>query len=183
MSKRVLVILASGFEEIEAVTQIDVLVRAGLEVSIASVGDLMVKGSRSIKICADIKIDDINPDFDACVLPGGAQGASNLSVSIKVSSLLKDMNHKGKLIAAICASPAIVLSPLGILKDKKATCYPGMQDRFSGDTTYIEKEVVVDGNIITSRGPATALWFGIAIVEALCGEEKAAGLKKELLLT
>lgn len=184
MSKKILVVLAPGFEEIEAVTQIDVFVRAGFRVIIAAVDGLTVKGSRGIKICADINIDDMQEvDFDACVLPGGSEGAANLSASAKVGAILKEMHNKRKLIAAICAAPAIVLSALGILENKKATCYPGMQNKFDASTTYVNKDVVIDDNIITSRGPATALLFAVTIVSKLSGEEKAAQLKKELLLT
>ncbi|MDD4909615.1 MAG: DJ-1/PfpI family protein [Candidatus Omnitrophica bacterium] len=171
MPKKAIVILAEGFEEIEAVTPIDVLRRAGVDVIAAGLTDVKIKGSRGLVVVADKKLEESGTDFDACVLPGGSLGAKNLAASDKVRSLLIKMNQEGKIIAAICAAPALVLIPTGILKGKAATCYPGMQDSFGKNTAYKEDDVVVDGNIITSRGPATALSFALAIAEKLCGKE------------
>ena len=183
MAKRVLVILGEGFEEIEAVVIIDILRRCGLEVIVAGLGDLKVKASHGVVLVADKKLDDVGGDFDACVLPGGMPGASNLAASPKVLSLLKRMDKEKKIIAAICASVAVVLAATGILKNKSATCYPGMQQHFSKDTRYKEDDVVIDGPIITSRGPATAMLFALAIAQKLVSPETAEKVRKAILLT
>lgn len=180
MPKKAIVILAEGFEEIEAVTCIDILRRADIEVTVAGLSE-QVTGSRGVIITADKKLDDIATDFDACILPGGMPGATNLVSSEKVKSTIKDLNQRGKIIAAICASPAVVLAPIGVLENKSATCYPGMEGHFDNNTQYKTDNVVIDGNIITSRGPATALAFSLAIVEALCGKEVSNNLKKATL--
>ncbi len=181
MVKKAIVILAEGFEEIEASTAIDILRRAGLDVVIAGLKDIKVKGSRGMNILADKKFDEAGSDFDACVLPGGMLGAINLASSQKVRSLIKDMNKSGKIIAAICASPAIVLARLGILKGRSVTCYPGLEEKFDKDTTCKEDNVAIDGNIITSRGPATAMEFALEIVEKMCGKEMKDKLNKATL--
>ena len=177
MAKKAIVILAEGFEEIEAVTCIDVLRRANIEVTVAGLTDFKVKGSRGITVFADKTLFDAGSEFDACVLPGGMPGATNLAASEKLKSLIKEIHQENKIVAAICASPAVVLAPTGILNNKSATCYPGMQEQFHRSTNYQEKNVVVDGNIITSRGPATALSFALAIVENLAGKEIAEKVK------
>ena len=181
MVKKALVILAEGFEEIEASTVIDILRRAEVDVVVAGLKDIKVKGSRGMNVLADKKFDEAGSNFDACVLPGGMLGAVNLASSQKVRSLIKDMNKNGKIIAAICASPAIVLARLGILKDRSVTCYPGLEEKFDKDTTYKEDDVVIDGNIITSRGPATAMEFALGIVEKMCGKEMKDKLSKAIL--
>ena len=128
-------------------------------------------------------LKDIPSHADAIVLPGGLPGAKNLAASEAVAQLLVAMNETGKIIAAICASPAIVLAPLGILNGKKATCYPGMQEQFPADTKYVEESVVRDGNVITSRGPGTALDFALAIVAVLTDPATAEKIKKATLHT
>ncbi len=183
MGKKVLVALADGFEEIEAVSSIDILRRAELEVIIAAVGgDLLVSGSRGIQIKADIELKNFEGVPDALVLPGGLPGAENLANSNLVNDLIEKCTQQNKLVAAICASPAYVLAKADVLSGKKATCYPGCQSRFSGDTTYLQKDVVVDGNIITSAGPGTAFYFALAIVKKLVGEEAAFKVKEKALI-
>lgn len=182
MRKRALIILADGFEEIEAITVIDILRRANIEVITAGINDIKVQGSHGIIVIADKTLPAIKGDFDACVLPGGMPGAKNLSSSAKVNSLIKQMDKGGKIIAAICASPAIVLAPLGVLQNKTATCYPGMQERFLQGTIYKKEAVVIDGHIITSRGPGTALLFALAIVEKLSGKETSKKVEKDVLI-
>jgi len=179
--KKVIVVLAEGFEEIEAVTVIDVLRRSGIAVTAAGLSGLVVKGSRGIRVSADKLLDQSGEDFDAIVLPGGSQGAINLSASEKVNAIIKKFDTEGKLIAAICAAPSVVLAPLGILKGRSVTGYPGMLEGFDKDTVYKEDSVVVDGNIITSRGPATALSFGLAIAEKLVGRDIADKVRKATL--
>ncbi len=181
MPKKALAILAQGFEETEAVTAIDVLRRAGIDVTIAGLNDLKVKGSHGISIIADKKLEEEDIDFDACILPGGMPGAANLASSKKVQSILKILNQKGKIIAAICAAPAIVLAPLELLKNKSATCFPDLRKYFDKNVTYKEEKVVVDGNIITSQGLATALLFSLAIVEKLAGIKIRDKVKKASL--
>lgn len=173
MAKKIMLLLAEGFEEIEAVTCIDILRRAGIKVTITSIADLIVEGSHQLKIKADKKISEIRSDYDAVILPGGMPGAENLANSNQVTTLLKQLNNQKKIIAAICAAPALVLSPLGILENKNATCYPGMEKNFSKTTTYQNQQVVIDENIITSQGPATALQFSLKIIEQLLGEKTA----------
>lgn len=182
MVKKALVILADGFEEIEAVSCIDILRRAGIAVTLAGLNDIKITGSRKIILLADKKLTELTEEFDVCVLPGGSTGAENLSHSEKVNFIIKQMNKEGGLIAAICASPAIVLAPLGILDNKSAACFPGMQEYFNKSTTYKNSPVVIDGNIITSQGPGTSLLFALTIVEKLCGKEISDKVKKTALI-
>jgi len=183
MQKKALIILAEGFEEIEATTAIDLLRRSGVAVTIAGVDNHEIKGSRSITIKCDKLLDDINEEYDACILPGGMPGASNLAQSGKVANLIKDMHKNNKIIAAICASPAVVLAPTGILDKKSATCYPGMESGFTETVIHKGDDVVVDGNIITSRGPATAFSFSLTIIEKLCSKDTADMVRKAILFT
>ncbi len=175
---KVLVPLADGFEEIEAIAIVDVLRRAGLDVVMAGLPGTMVRGSRNVKIIADAKMDDVNPDeFDALVLPGGDPGYKNLGQSQKILNMIRDFHSQGKLVCAICASP-LVLAKAGILEDKKATVYPGLErdiPKPRGD------RVVVDGNIITSQGPGTAIEFALKIVESLLGKDRAEMVRKQIV--
>jgi protein deglycase len=182
MAKTALVILAEGFEELEAVAPIDVLRRAGVRVTIAGVAELLVKGSRGTIVQADVLLNDIKDLPDAVILPGGLPGATNLARSEEVKTLVKKMNLAGKLVAAICAAPAAVLAPLGILDGKKATCYPGCESDLSTKTTYSKESVVVDGNVMTSRGPGTALEFALAIAARLAGQEMADMVRGKMLI-
>lgn len=183
MRKKAIVILADGFEEIEAVTVIDVLLRADIEVITYGVDSENVKGSHGITISAEkiLEVSDLKSEYDACVLPGGMPGAEKLANSDLVKDLLTKMHSQKKVIGAICAAPALVLSLMGILDNKAATCYPGMEGIFPNTTTYKEDNVVTDGNIITSRGPATALEFAISIVGTLCGGGIANKVRRALL--
>jgi len=182
MAKTALVILAEGFEEVEAIAPVDVLRRAGVRVTIAGATDLKVRGSRKIVIEADILLKDLAEIPDVVILPGGLPGATNLAKSGEVVALVKKMNVKGKLIAAICAAPAAVLAPLGILDGKKATCYPGCETDFSRGTVHSKESVVVDGNIITSQGPGTALEFALTIAAQLVGKEMAENVRGKMLI-
>ncbi|MCL2558760.1 MAG: DJ-1/PfpI family protein, partial [Treponema sp.] len=157
--KTALVLLAEGFEEVEAVTPIDYLRRAGATVTVAAVGgnSLYVNGARGITVSADIFLEeamesDILPS--ALVIPGGLPGADNIAASVEARALIAKMQGAGKKVCAICASPAIVLAPLGILAGKKFTCYPGMEKGIA-DGHWSDDPVVIDGNIITSRGAGT----------------------------
>jgi 4-methyl-5(b-hydroxyethyl)-thiazole monophosphate biosynthesis len=191
MTKKAIVLLAEGFEEVEALTPIDYLRRAGVEVTTAAIGDsLTVKGRWSgLKVTADTTLaatlaetaKEGTGGWDAVILPGGMPGATNLAASNETGALLKDMAACGKLICAICASPALVLSPLGLLAGKKFTCYPGMEEKVK-DGKWLEDRVVIDGNIITSRGAGTAGEFAVAIIEKLIDKAAAKKIADAVLL-
>lgn len=179
---KVAVILADGFEEVEAMAIVDVLRRAEIEVVIAALKEGPVVSARNVKILPDALVDTVNADdYDMIVLPGGQPGSDNLNADSRVKNLIQDFNNKGKLTGAICAAP-YVLANAGVLKGKKATAYPGFQEKM-GDILYEEKPVVTDGTVLTSRGPGTALCFALAIVEKLAGSEKAAQIKSGMLIT
>lgn len=182
MAKKALVILADGFEEIEAIVPIDILRRAQIEVIVAGLSNKLVTGSHGIRVSADILLDEFKVDIDALILPGGSPGAENLAKSSKVASLIHRMFKAGKLIGAICASPALVLEPTGILKGKKATCYPGMETLFSPEVRFSKDSVAREANLITSRGPGTALAFSLAVVEALTDKNTAEAIKERILV-
>ena len=189
MSKKALVLLAEGFEEVEAVTPIDYLRRSGVEVTTASITeDVCVKGSHDIPVTADTSICELRkngklaPDlWDAVVLPGGKQGAKNLAASKDTGAFLREMAEKGKWVCAICASPAVVLAPLGLLAGKGFTCYPGLEKEVAGARWSGEK-VVIDGRIITSRGAGTSGHFAAAIIGQLVSPEKAKEISDSVLL-
>ncbi len=181
MAKKVLVILADGFEEIEAITPIDVLRRAGLEVTLAGLSSKTISGSHGIKFQADILLEDFKNLPDAIILPGGLPGAKNLAESPKVVELVKKMNEAKKIIGAICAAPALVLAPNGILNGRKAACYPGFEKNFPAQVDFSHERVIVDGHVITSRGPGSALEFSLQLAEILVGKEKAESLSRDLL--
>ncbi len=182
MQKTALVILAEGFEEVEAIGPVDVLRRAGVRVTLAGVNSLIVKSSRNIRIQVDALLKDIQDIPDAVILPGGLPGATNLAKSEEVAKLVKKVNVAGKLVAAICAAPAVVLAPLGILNGKKATCYPGCESDFSSKTVHSQERVVKDGNVITSQGPGSALEFALEIVRELLGSEMADLVRDKMLI-
>ncbi len=182
MSKKAIIILATGFEETEAITVIDILRRAGIEVTIAGLDDIKTSGSHGITVVTDKKLDELKPDdFDAVVLPGGMPGAVHLANSKIVTEFVKKMNSRGALIAGICAAPSVVMTPMGILENKTATCFPGDQVDFAKSTKYKDEPVVEDGNIITSQGPATAMEFAFKIVQKLIGKETEKKLRKATL--
>jgi 4-methyl-5(b-hydroxyethyl)-thiazole monophosphate biosynthesis len=174
--------LADGFEEIEALTAFDLLKRAGIGVETVSVmNSLSVQGAHGLQVFCDLLFEDA--DYDACdmiVLPGGMPGAKNLSEQEQLVEKLHVFANQGRPIAAICAAPGYVLGLHGILKGRKATCYPGYEEFFE-NATFIDENVVVDGNIITSKGPATAIDFALAIIGALKGSEVEAQIAKDIL--
>lgn len=181
MNKSVLVILAPGFEEIEAVTTIGILRRAHLEITIAGLSDIKIASSRKITITADKLLFDVNENYDALALPGGMPGAANLAASAHVKSIIAKMDKEKKLIAAICAAPAKVLAPLGVLNNKQATCFPGMESSFDKSTTYKEKTVVIDKNILTASGPGQAFDFALTILHQLTDLETSKTIREKLL--
>ena len=178
---RAAVLLADGFEEIEAVTPVDVLRRAGVEVVLVGISGLSVKGSRGVVYAADEFIADLGGEFGLVALPGGMPGAKNLGESAEARSLAEKTAAAGGLVAAICAAPAMALAPWGLLDGKRATCYPGFEKHFSSRTAFSPERVVVDGNIVTSRGPGTALEFSLRLVELASGEEAMRRLSVDML--
>jgi len=161
--KKAIVFLAEGFEEVEALTVVDVLRRGGVEVTTMSITeDPYVDGAHGIEVLADA---------DMLVLPGGMPGASNLRGSAVVCSSVQSFVSAGKLVGAICAAP-YVLGELGVLNGKKATCYPGFEDKLHG-AAYTATRVQRDGNIITGNGPSSALPFALALLAAIAGEDTA----------
>ncbi|MCL2276468.1 MAG: DJ-1/PfpI family protein [Treponema sp.] len=193
IKKRAVVFLADGFEEVEAVTPVDYLCRAGIDVTTVSISDSARVTGRwgGIKLTADTTLAEfIRQDvknFDAAIIPGGMPGAANIAASENACKLLKEMSAAGKLICAICASPVIVLAPLGILAGKNFTCYPGMEEKIPDYSNglsgkWSDSRVVTDGNLITSRGAGTAGEFSIAIIEKLINKETAVKTAQTVLI-
>jgi 4-methyl-5(b-hydroxyethyl)-thiazole monophosphate biosynthesis len=179
---KALVFLATGFEEIEALTVVDILRRAEVDVAIAGLTPNLVEGVHKIKIAPDTYIGDVNTkDFDALIVPGGNPGYKNLRKDQQVIDKVKEAFNANKLVAAICAGPA-VLSDAGILEGKNCTIYPGMENELEkGGGKPKQDNIVEDGNIITSRGPATALPFAIKLAERLAGKQIAEAVSKKTL--
>ncbi len=176
---KIIVPLAEGFEEIEAVSIVDVLRRAGLDVTTASLRSNPVKGSHGIPVVADRNIGELKAvDFNCIVLPGGMPGAENLKKSDTVLSFIKHVYSKGGYVGAICAAP-IVLAHAGILYGKKVTVYPGHEPDLEG-ATATGAAVEADGTVITGRGPGCAIAFALEIVRILSGEKAMAELRKTM---
>lgn len=169
----VLVPLAQGCEELEAITITDLLTRAGIKVVTATLDEKIVTASRGMKLVADSMLDDVlDIDFDMIVLPGGLPGADHLNNDPRIQTLVKKLAANNKYTAAICAAPR-VLATAGLLEDKHATSFPGALDQFPvKNLTYEETAVVVDGKVITSRGPGTAMDFTLTLIELMLGKEK-----------
>ncbi len=171
--KNVLVILADGFEEMEAVSPIDILRRSGACVTVAGLGKTEITSAGKVKIICDTLLEDTQLEgWDAVVLPGGMPGASNLAASEEVNRRIMTAFKAGKLVCAICASPAVVLAPLGILDGKKAVCYPGCEKGIE-KVKFCSDKVMKTDNIITARGAGCAQEFGLEIVSALYSREEA----------
>lgn len=177
------IFLADGFEEVEALTTVDVMRRAGMPVQTVSINpELEVTGAHGVIVVADTLIDDNDySDAEWLILPGGVPGAPNLAAHPGVTDALLAQDDRGGHIAAICASPAVVLAPLGLLSERQAVCYPGMEADLPG-ITWVSGAVAVDGNIVTGNGPAAAAPFALSIVEQSCGREKADEVASGMLL-
>jgi 4-methyl-5(b-hydroxyethyl)-thiazole monophosphate biosynthesis len=177
----ILIPIADGSEEIEVVTLIDVLRRAHLVVTVASVTDsLKIEGAHGITIEADMLItDSYRDDIDMILLPGGWGGTDAFVASEKLQTMLKDMKEKNRLIGAMCAAP-YALHTAGVLS-QNYTCYPSVEEKIRLEGYIDNQKVVEDGNVITSRGPGTAMCFALAIVKKLAGNEKYEALKAGLL--
>jgi len=193
--KRALVLLAPGFEEVEALTPVDYLLRAGVDVVTAAISGSAagVAGSHGIKVTADGTIEDLAAHgklapagWDAVIVPGGP-GAVNIAASSTANEFIKAMAEAGKWVCAICAAPAVVLAPLGLLGSRKFTCFPGYEDKvwdaeWSEDRTVKDANHGKSGGIITSRGAGTAGEFSIAIISALVSEAEALQIADRVLL-
>jgi protein deglycase len=182
MNLRALVLLAPGFEEIEALTPVDVLRRAGLDVQIVAVADqLLIVGARGIAVMADCLVKDV--DFshgDVVVLPGGMPGTLNLNASDLVKTIVRHQYESGRLVAAICAAP-MILGQMGLLKGQTVTCYPGFESYLEG-AIVSSSSVEVDLPIITGRGVGAALQFSLKIVSILLGETIANDLAQKMVV-
>ena len=176
--KKVCLLLAKGFEEIEALTVCDVIRRANIVCDLVSIGEKQVESSHGVVVQAD-KIFDEDMEYDLVVIPGGIPGATNLRDDERVVKLMKRQNKEGKLIGAICAGP-IVLGKAGITEGRNMTSYPGYEDELP-NCEYSEEAVVVDGNIITSRGPATSMAFSYKLLEKLGYENKVETISSGML--
>ncbi len=180
--KKVLVPLAQGCEELEAVTIIDLLRRAGIEVTTAGLDAQPVTASRGVKLIPDTDLDSaLKQDYDMVVLPGGLPGADNLDNDPRIQRLLTQMSAANKFTAAICAAPK-VLASAGLLNRKTATSYPGVIHEMDLPNTHTSKAAIeIDGKVITSRGPGTAMDFALALIEALEGKEQRDAVEAPLV--
>lgn len=179
--KKIAVILAEGFEEVEALTPVDLLRRARIGCDTVSLsGTKQVTGSHGISVQADLSFDSVNfEDYDGIVLPGGMPGTRRLAADERLLSLLGELHSRGKLTAAICAAPT-VLAKAGLLAGKRAVCYPGMEDQLTGARVCYE-EVCADGTVITSRGLGTAIPFALALISYLDSQSLADDLAKRVV--
>ena len=180
---KVLVVVSTGFEEIEAITIIDVLRRAQIEVVIATINDILTVGANAIVVQANQYLKDINPlDFDMLILPGGGINTQNLASNALVQEYLKQMKDNNRYIAAICAAP-YVLHTANVL-NKNYTCYPSFEEKIRNDGYQgAKQEVIIDGKVITSRGPATAMTFALELIKILKDEKTYQEVKNGLLVT
>ena len=177
----VYVLLAEGFEEVEALTPVDLLRRAGVETRLVGVTGETVCGARGIRVVTDLSMDDIDlAQADMIVLPGGMPGTTNLYADKRVTSAVRAMYDAEKYVAAICAAPSVILGGMGLLKGRRATCYPGMEPEMCGAVMQ-NAGVARDGNFITGRAAGSAFAFGLALVEALCGAETAARIAAQVV--
>lgn len=183
MSKRALIAVADGVEDLECVTLIDVLRRADIEVLVASIEERrMITCARGTRLTADaMLVDVLAQDFDLIVLPGGMPGAQHLADFEPLAERVRKQAKAGELFAAICAAPALALQSYGVLRQRRMTCYPAFSDRLSG-CTFVDEAVVVDGNCITSQGPGTALAFALTLVEQLVGRGTRTAVAKAMLV-
>ena len=178
------VFLADGFEEIEALATVDLLRRAGIHVETVSINPtLAVRGAHDIEVAADIMLADCPEGARMYIVPGGMPGAKNIADNPKVCQILTAQHEAGGKIAAICAAPAVVLAPLGIINEYEATCYPGFEEGVTaGGAHHKNQRVVVDRNIITANGPSSAVPFALTIIEALKGQDAADKVAAGILL-
>jgi len=176
---KAILILADGFEDSEAIITQDVLKRAGITVTLAGLNSKIIESSRGVRVIADTSFSvETAKKYDALILPGGGRGYKNLTNSASVNETIKYFDKNKKLIAAICAAP-LVLANAGILENVKATVYPGLEKKIPKPRN---EDVIVDGHIITSKGPGTAFLFALKIVEYLLGKKIANEVKREMVI-
>jgi 4-methyl-5(b-hydroxyethyl)-thiazole monophosphate biosynthesis len=181
--KRVLIPLAPGFEDLEAVTLTDLLRRAGVEVVTAGLHDGLIQGARGLRVQPEATLDAVmDVDFDMVVLPGGLPGSEHLKNDARVQAMLKRLAAAGKFTAAICAAP-MALAQAGLLDGRRVTSYPGVIERIAPPgSRYVGEAVVIDGKVVTSRGPGTAMDFALTLIELLvdrvCRDQVEAGLAR-----
>ena len=182
--KQAYVFLADGFEEVEALTTVDLLRRAGVKVTTASITDeLLVTGAQNIPVIADTALSEAPLDeADLIVLPGGMPGTKNLAESELVQETISRQAESKKYVAAICAAPALILGEGGYLKGRLATCYPGMEEHLIEAEKTTEKVAVAE-NFVTSRGVGTAIPFALKLIELLCGKEKAEEIAESIVFS
>ncbi len=187
MNPRVLVPVSDGSEEIEAVSVVDVLRRAEVDVTVARVpvgpdDGLQLTASRGVHLVADVLLDAcVDQDWDAIVLPGGLPGAEHLRDCEALADLLRRHDGQDRWLAAICAAPVMVLVEHDLLRGRRATCFPNLAEWLPA-ASRTDERVVIDGHLITSQGPGTALAFAITLVGVLCGDEKRDEIAAQLLL-
>ena len=178
--KKVIVFLADGSEEIEALAPVDILRRAGAEVTFAGAGKRECTCSHGVKIVTDKTASECTAEvYDMVVLPGGMPGTLNLGADADVKTITQMAFTAGKLVAAICAAPS-VLGSWGMLEGKRATCYPGFEEKLTG-ATFVREKAVRDGNVITACGAGAAMDFALLLTAALYGEEASEKLRKAVL--
>ena len=178
----VAIFLAHGFEEIEAISVIDILRRANIKVQVVGVPDIYITGSHEITVKCDISESDFyfSNDIKMIVFPGGMPGALNLQQSDFINNIIDVALERKKYISAICAAP-MILGQLGLLRDRKAVCFPDFEDRLFG-ATITNKNVCKDGNFITAKGPGAAIEFALKILEILRGVSETQSIKKSMLI-
>jgi 4-methyl-5(b-hydroxyethyl)-thiazole monophosphate biosynthesis len=173
-------LLAPGFEEVEAVTPADFLRRAGIEVLLTGIGGRLIEGSHGIRVQADLEIGELPADVEGVIVPGGMPGAANIAASPAAMDLIRRLHEQGRLVAAICAAPAVVLEPAGVLSGRRATGFPGTESSLTSGR-FVQNRVVVDGNVVTSRGPGTAAEFAVKLIELIAGRDKALEVHRRTL--
>ncbi len=177
---KIMVLLAEGFEEVEFVTIVDILRRAGVEVTIVGLKAGSISGSHGIRVMPDTSMDSISGDqFDGLVLPGGYPGFANLGEDERVLELVREMSLSGRYLTAICGAPS-VLSKAGVIEGKKVTIHPGVRDLLTSGS-YVDQRVVVDGRVVTSQGPGTAMEFSLKLVELFAGRAKMEEVREDIL--
>jgi 4-methyl-5(b-hydroxyethyl)-thiazole monophosphate biosynthesis len=174
-----LVCFANDFEETEGIVPVDIMRRAGIDVTVAGVGSKTIKGAHGLNIVCDKTIEECDELYDIIVLPGGS-GAINLTKDFDVMRRIVNIAQNG-LVCAICAAPAVVLGNTGLLEDKEVVCYPGTEVAAPNVKFVKNKRCVVDKNIITAAGPGVAVEFGLKIVEVAISKEKSDSLSKDFL--
>ena len=178
--KKALVFLADGCEMCEALCVVDVLRRAGINVFTAGVTGERVVSSHNVEIKADLTLSEVkNEEWDLVFAPGGMPGATNLASSSIVNSIILDTYNKGNIVSAICASPAVVFGPLGIIKRGKATCYPGCEE-YAPEIEFVTNGVVVDENVVTGKSAGWAFDLGLKLISLLEGDEKAENVRASI---